>query len=687
MRRQSATKRFTACLSMALALSPLPAFGESSLDEIIVEASRMQTPIGRLPFAADVIDQTSIQQARPLLGLDESLQSVPGLLLQNRFNYAQDLRISMRGFGARSAFGIRGVRIVVDGIPETLADGQGGIDGIDLGSAERIEVLRGGASAIYGNAGGGVILIESERGGETPTLSVGLASGSDGYERVQSKFKGQAGRLNYLFNASNLSYDGYRDHNEARNRQYNLRMAYAASDRDNWLFSAHHTDQPIANDPGGITREQAELAPTSARDANVSFNAGEVLTQTRLGARYQRSMSNGGELTLRQYWLQREFDGLLPFQGGGAIDLDRRYAGSGLQYRQPFVLAGRQHQLVGGLDYDVQNDQRARFDNVLGQRGAETLRQNERVTSVGAYLQAEFDVSDSVLMTIGARRDRLRFRVLDQFAADGDASGERRFSEWSPLAGVHWQFSDNASVYVNASRSFESPTTTELANPSAMGGFNPALESQLARHGEIGLRVTVADGHRLNAAVYRIELDGELIPFELPAFPGRDFFANAGESRRNGFESVWRAQWSPAWQSSLTYTWSDFRFRRFVDDNGNVFDGNRVPGTARHVGHAAINYAHTSGWYARGEASYVNGIVLDNANTERTDSHILVELAAGTQWASGDWMFAPYVTLSNVFDEAYTANARINAFGRRFFEPGPGRSIFIGINITRDFAR
>ncbi|MEO0345415.1 MAG: TonB-dependent receptor [Pseudomonadota bacterium] len=666
------------------AAGPVPcALAQSApVDEIVVEAARSDAPLARLPFAADVVEQDWIQDGRPLLGLDESLQRVPGLLMQNRFNYAQDLRISMRGFGARAAFGIRGIRIVVDGIPETLADGQGGIDGIDLGSARRVEVLRGGASAIYGNAGGGVILIESERGSEVPELTFGLATGSDGYERAAAKLRGSAGALDYLASASVLDFEGFRDHAEAENRQLNVRLGYDAGANGDWVFSLHHTDQPTAQDPGGINRAQAEADPSSARDANVNQNAGEALEQTRFGVRHARDVGADGKLTLRAYSLTREFDGLLPFTGGGAIDLDRNYAGGGVRYTHT-IGVGKIH---AGFDYDRQDDDRARFDNLAGARGPLTLDQNEQVTALGFYLQGEFELSDDWLLTLGLRRDDVEFDVTDRFLTNGNDSGSRTFDAVSPVAGITWLASDAVTLYANTSRSFESPTTTELANPSAAGGFNPDLEPQFARHYELGARVTPAEGQQLTAALFRIDLEDELIPFELAAFPGRDFFANAGESERAGVELAWQGQFADGWQANAAYTWSDFEFTDFTNDDGDVFDGNTVPGTAEHVVFAGLEYRADAGWFAAAEATHTSAITLNNANTEEADAYTLVTLRAGTTWQRGGWRFAPYASVTNLLDEDYTANARINAFGGRFFEPGPGRSFYLGVNVTRVFS-
>ncbi|MEO0575098.1 MAG: TonB-dependent receptor [Pseudomonadota bacterium] len=660
-------------------LSPNGNAQRAEVDEIVVTATRIPIPLSRLSYAADVIEADDIQRARPLLGLDEALQGVPGLVLQNRFNFAQDLRISMRGFGARSAFGIRGIRLVVDGIPETLPDGQGGVDGIDLSSAGRIEVLRGGAASIYGNAGGGVILVETAAPQVTPRLRTRAAVGSDGYRQSQIGYSAQHGTVGVVANVADLNYTGFREHSAARNRQGNLRLTLDQGNAD-WLLSAHHTDQPEAFDPGGITAAQADAAPTSARTNNVLFDAGEDLSQTRVGLRYRWRDARFGELLVRGYGLKRGFAGKLPFESGGQIDIDRSFKGAGVQWQREWQRAARTLTLNAVLDTARQEDDRQRFNNLLGARGALSLDQKEQVSATGVAFVADVVFSDAWSANLGVRHDTVDYDVDDRFFADGDDSGEVRFSEWSPTAGVHWRATPNLSLYANASRSFETPSTTELANPSQAGGFNQSLDATLANHRELGARWSYG-GHQLSAALYRIDIEDELIPFELAAFPGRDFFTNAGSSDRRGVEVSWSSVWFERWRSQLTYTRSDFAFDRFVSD-GAVFDGNTVPGTAEHVAFASLDYEHPSRWYASAELSYVSEIELNNANTARSDSFTRVELRAGTQFSHARWRFEPFINVSNAFDTDYAANTRINAFGQRYFEPGPDRAVFVGMTIT-----
>ena len=381
--------------SLACIFATAPAIAETSrLAPITVNATRVEKDTGEIPAAVSVVGQDQIQLGTEQLGLDESMRGIPGLFFLNRYNFAQDLRASIRGFGARSSFGIRGIKIIVDGIPETLADGQGSVDGIDLGSASQISVIRGPASSLYGNASGGAILVETERGPVVPFAEVRATVGEFDFRKLQFKIGGEAGDLNYLLNLSDTSIEGYRDHSEFENTQFNGRFEYALSTRSSLLTTLHHTDQPLANDPGGITADDAEEDPTQARDANsfvllpagdcgnVLYDAGEALEQTRIGLLYKTRLAQDRDLEARVYTTSRDFSNKIPREPGGAVELDRAFTGVGLKYVVAGELAGKQNRFLAGIDYDRQDDDRSRFDNLQGTIGALTFDQNELVTAL-----------------------------------------------------------------------------------------------------------------------------------------------------------------------------------------------------------------------------------------------------------------------------------------------------------------
>ncbi len=665
----------------------LPSLGiganSAELGPIIINATRVEKPVDEIPAAVSVVGQDQIQLGAEQLGLDESLSRIPGLYFQNRYNFAQDLRASIRGFGARSSFGIRGIKIIVDGIPETLPDGQGSVDGIDLGSASRITVIRGPASSLYGNASGGAILVDSEKGTARPFVEIRPTLGDYDFEKLQFKAGGETGRLNYLLNLSDTSIDGYRDHSEYENTQLNGRFEYALAGDSSLLLSLHHTDQPLANDPGGLTAAEVEDDPSQARDRNVDLDAGEALEQTRVGLLYKTAAAPGHDIEARIYHSEREFDGRLPvppFLGSGVIELDRTFVGGGAKYIRQGHIGEKRNRLLLGFDYDNQDDDRRRFDNLLGATGPLRLDQNEQVTALGVYAQNETGLRDDLELTVGLRYDDVEFDVDDDFLADGDDSGKIGFDQASPMIGLSWLRNPGMRYYATISTAFETPTTTELANPAG-GGFNPDLESQRSINFEIGLKATRARD-RFEAALFHIDVDDELIPFELS---GREFFENAGESDRDGLELAYTRRLGETVDVSIAFTYSDFTFSRFTDDNGNVFDGNRIPGIPENLLHLGLSWFGGGGFNARWETIYNGELFADNANDVEIDAYHVSNLRLGYDRFSRDWEFAAFVGVNNLFDESYNSNIRINALGGRYYEPAPERNAFAGITLRRKF--
>ncbi len=655
------------------------------LDEIVVSATRVESSVGDVARSISIVGKERIQNGTQQLGIDEALAGVPGLYMQNRYNFAQDLRISLRGFGARSSFGIRGIRIIVDGIPETLPDGQGGIDSIDIGSAQSIEVLRGPASSLYGNAAGGVIAITSELGNSPPFVEGRVAAGDFDYQQYQFKVGGEIGSADYLFNVSRTEIDGYRDHSKFEGSIINTKLAIPLGENDKLTFALNHSDQPEAQDPGGINAAQAATDPSSARDRNIQFDGGESLSQQRFGVVYERDRASG-KLTLRNHYVWRDFANKLPFTSGGSVDLDRFFYGFGVQYSLGDFMPDNLS-LTFGADLDRQDDDRKRYDNNDGVLGPLVFDQNERVDSTGIFAQGRFEINAAWALLAGLRYDELSYDVTDRFLANGDDSGKLDFDEVSPSFAVNYRMNSGV-LFASYSSSFETPTTTELANPDGSGGFNTSLVAQTADNFELGYKRSNGNLY-YEVTVFTIDLKDELIPFELAAFPGRTFFVNAGSSKRDGIETALSWKNNSGLQIDASYTWSDFKFEDFVDDNGNDFSGNQLPGLPRQFGYLGLSYNTESGFSGTVEAIYSGDLYANNANTANVSSYTIANLRLGYDFQNGNWMIRPYIGINNLFDEAYNSNIRINAFGGRYFEPAPTRNVYAGVvvNFQKDTGR
>ena len=655
----------------------------SGLGPILITPTRVEKHSLEIPAAISTIGQDDIQLGTEQLGLDESLQGVPGVFTLNRYNFAQDLRVSIRGFGARSNFGIRGVKIIVDGIPETLPDGQGSVDGVDIGSISQINVIRGPVSSLYGNASGGAILIETESGPVTPFAEARTTFGDYNFSKLQLKAGGETNNLNYLLNVSDTAIDGYRDNSNYENTQLNARFETTLTKTSSLLTTVNYTDQPIAQDPGGITAEDAKTDPTQARQANLDFDAGEVLEQTRIGLLYKSELSAGREMEARIYRTNRDFSNKLPFQNGGIVQLDRGFTGAGVKYTVEGNIGHRENRITGGIDYDNQDDDRSRFDNLFGVTDQKTFEQNELVTSLGLFLQNETMLTDDTELTVGMRYDEVKFEVTDKFLDDGDDSGTRNFYNISPMLGISTAIYDDTRLYGTISTGFETPTSTELANPVG-GGFNESIEPQESINYEIGIK-TENPNFSFEVALFHIDVENELIPFELADQPGRPFFENAGSSSRNGLELSYSRQLAEQVGLVMSYTYSDFTFDDYSTGDGDTFDGNQTPGIPQDVFFVDLSWFGDSGFYAKWDTTYTSELFADNANQVNVSSSTVSNLRFGHNAFYDDWTLAFFAGVNNLFNENYNNNVRINAFGGRYFEPAPERNIYLGLTLRKNF--
>jgi iron complex outermembrane receptor protein len=645
---------------------------------VIVEATRMEGRGESIPAAVSVVNQAEIQEASAQLSLNESLQTVPGVFALNPYNYAQDSRIAIRGFGARSDFGIRGIRLVVDGIPATLPDGQGGVDGIDLGSAEKMAIIRGPAAAIYGPASGGVIRIETEEAPTTPFSQLRVLGGSYGLFKGQFKTGYAKGPWNILVSSAHLDYQGYRNHSRTENTAFNARVRYAFDDGGELTTVVNAIDYPVQNDPGGLTAAEVEADRQQARARNLQFDGGEQVRQQKLGFAYRRPVADSQTLKVHGFLVQRDFANKLPFPEGGQVSFERLFGGLGARY----VLGGETLRWTLGAEVARQDDARKEHDNLNGDRGPLASEQDEVVTNLGSFVAAEWAVVDPLSLSAALRYDEVRFDVDDAFLSDGDDSGERNFRETSPMLGLLWTPRPELSFYANWTTSFETPTTTELDNPDG-GGFNPGLDSQTAESLELGVRGRLPDAPwrpELELAVFAIDVEDALVPYEVEDFSEREFFRNAGSTRKEGLEALLRLEPSERLTARLSYTYSDFQYETFESPDGD-FGGNRLPGVPEHFANLRLDYRHPNGFSLTWNTRYVGALQADDANSTEVDAYSFSDLRLAWERRFGDWTVGAFAGVNNLFDEEYAANIRINAFGGRYYEPAPGRNGYAGLRL------
>jgi iron complex outermembrane receptor protein len=509
--------------------------------------------------------------------------------------------------------------------------------------------------------------------------------GEFGFNQYQLKAGGDTGRLNYLLNVSRMEFDGYRAFSETKNTLVNARFSYAIDDESELGVIVNTTNQPFANDPGGISLAQAQADPTSAWPNNVNFRAGESLDQQRLGLTYSKSFGERHEIQLRNHYVWRDFANLLPFAGGGATEFERFYVGGGANYSYHGEAWGRPNNLIVGIDIDHQDDGRQRYDNNMGTLGSLLADQDELVTNVGLFVQDEMALTDELTLTVGLRYDEIEYEVKDKFLSDGNDSASRSLDEVSPMIGVVYSPFEAASFYATITTAFEAPTTVELANPDATGGFNPNIQPQLATNYEVGVKGTIARRNRFEVSLFSIDVKDELILFDLG---GREFYQNAGQSSRRGAEFSFASKPVDSLTLTLAYTYSKFEFDVFVDNNGNNFAGKTLPGIPENLFRGEVAYTHPSGFYAAMDVLSVGDFFADNGNTAVNDSYRVANLRVGVADARfGDWSISPFVGLNNLTDESYASEVRINAFGGRYFEPAPERHFYGGVAIRYNFGQ
>jgi len=514
-----------------------------NIDAIEVLAPRIKQDLYRSPLAISRIKVNAIQKTKQQLSFQEYITNVPGLFSLNANNYAQDLRISIRGFGARAAFGIRGVKIIVDGIPETTPDGQGQLDNLNLGIIDNIEVIKGPASSLYGNASGGIININTLSSFNSNFIEAGLVFGSFNMQQYQLKTGINHRNTSYIFQGNYTKSDGYRVQSGVRSTNLNARVLHRFSKYSKLRFQLNYTDSPIADDPGGINLAAVEADRLQARDRNVLFKTGEAISQFKVGTNFSHLFKNGNEFESYTFYSNRDFNGKLPFEFGGLIELNRNYFGQGSSFNwKQKIKTNQGENIIGGnqlkIGYDIarQGDDRQRFRNLEGVKGDQTLDQLESFSNVAFYILDNLSL-DRLVISAGLRYDWNQLEAEDNLLSNGDGSGSINLSAFNPSIGLNYKIRNSLHVYTSFRTSFETPSLSELSdNPLDESGFNTSLKPQEANNIEIGLKGKFQDRFQFDLTWFYIKTKNELVPFELEAFPDREFFRNAGETSRNGLE-------------------------------------------------------------------------------------------------------------------------------------------------------
>lgn len=696
----SVRQRLYPALLLPLTFSPVLQAASASNEQTMIVTATPQT-VSELdtPAAVSVIEGEDMRLATPRVNLSETLTSVPGLQVQNRQNYAQDLQISIRGFGSRSAFGVRGIRLYVDGIPATMPDGQGQISNIDINSIQDVEVLRGPFSALYGNASGGVINVTTETGIEASSYYGSYGSWRYGLKATGAMGDGtQPGDVDYTVSTTRFTTHGYRDHSGARKNLANAKLGVRLDDVSKLSLIFNSVDIK-ADDPGGLTESEWKADPQQAPRAE-QYNTRKTIKQTQAGLRYERQLSAQDDISVMAYAGERETTQyqsiplvaqLKPAQAGGVITLQRHYQGIDSRWTHRGEL-GVPVTFTGGLNYENMSENRRGYNNFrlnngppeFGHKG--DLRRDERnlMWNVDPYLQTQWQLTQKLSLDAGVRYSSVWFDSNDHYIApgNGDDSGDASYHHWLPAGSLKYALTDAWNLYLAAGRGFETPTINELSyRADGQSGFNFDLKPSTNDTVEVGSKTRIGNG-LLTAALFQTDTDDEIVVAS--SMGGRTTYKNAGKTRRQGAELALDQRFAGDWRVKASWTWLDATYRSNVCQGQNC-DGNRMPGIARNMGFASLGFIPDEGWYAGTDVRYMGDIMANDENTAKAPSYTVVGLNTGYKFNYSQLTVDIFGRVDNLFDKEYIGSVIVNESNGRYYEPAPGRNYGVGINLAWQF--
>ena len=700
-------RRGRCALCAALALAAATAEGDvTRLPPIVITAPAPSE--FDAPLTESALDADRIHTGQALVNLSETLVGVPGVIANNRQNYAQDLQISIRGFGARSTFGLRGIRLYVDSIPATMPDGQGQVSHFDLSSARQIEVIRGGYSALYGNAAGGVINITTEDGPARTTLTPEAMYGSYAATRLGLKVGGRAGAADYVMSGSRVETDGFREHSAAERTLTHAKLRYALDGHATLSVLANYLDAR-AEDPLGLDARQLAQDRTQAGTNAIAYDSrkrytnstGGLIYETAAGARDTvRVMTYVGDRQVQQFLAIPAAAQQSSTSAGGVIDLDRQFEGIDARWTRSQSWLRQPVSLTAGISYDSLREHRTGYNNFDGDRlgviGA--LRRDERnhVFNFDQYLQADGRPADKWTLTLGLRNSRIVFHSKDAFLANGNDSGSIKYEAVNASAGLLYQIRPTLNLYANLGRGLETPTFNELAYRLDGTGLNLALRPTQATQAEVGAKMRLGHGGRLDAVFFMSSSRDELAVLQNAG--GRAVYQNVGATRRRGAELSFNTELSAGFATALAYTYLDAFFADayttcaaapcvLPDTNtAIVAAGNALPGTPRHHLYAELSWRDTRARLSTAlEMRSVGRVYANDLNTEYAAGYTAVNWRVQLKQVRGRVTLQEFARIDNLLDHRYIASLIVNETNGRYYEPAAGRNFLIGASLAYAF--
>src|SRR6201991_780852 len=674
------------------------------LAPVVVTATRTAKSLYAIPAAIDVV--ATPPDGSLDVNLSERVQAIPGIVARDRQNYAQDAQVSIRGFGARSTFGIRGIRLYTDGIPATMPDGQGQVSHFNIDSADRVEVLRGPFSALYGNASGGVVQLFTADGTEPAELRFGIAGGSNGNFRSSINARGVEGPVDYNVDLSHFRTSGYRDHSAARRESGNAKLGWKIDDDRKLTLVLNTVDVPGAQDPLGLTRAQYQANPRQVASVADTYDTRKSANQQQAGLIYDQRIDDANSLRVMSYYGQRDITQYLsipkatqvsqPGNSGGVVDLTSQYGGGDARCTWHDTLAGRPFEIATGIAYDNQHQHRMGYNNfdgdTLGVRGDLRRDEIDRVFDFDQYAQATWRVAEDWTLMGGVRHSDVHFSSTDRYITAGnpDDSGTQSYSATTPVFGVLWRAASWAHVYANWGRGFETPTFSEIGYRADNGpGLAFNLQPSRSHNEEVGIKLQPSDRPQAGIALFRADSDNELAV--ATNIGGRTTFQNIARSRRQGIEASFNTELARNLRFIASYTHLQASFRTpfltcvstgCAAPDTPVPAGTRIPGAPRSTGYAALKYGGDRGWQGGFDVQTTGATSVNDLGTESAPGYALFGLSGGYVFDQGPWRVNTFARVDNLADRHVIGSVIVNDGNGRYYEPAPGRSFLVGVDLT-----
>ncbi|MFL1410346.1 TonB-dependent receptor family protein [Acinetobacter baumannii] len=675
----------------------------AKLPTLHVEATRtdtgyLQTPASVFRIEAPQVDSSS------QVNLTEVVKGIPSLQIRNRENYAQDLQLSMRGFGARSTFGVRGIRLYVDGIPATMPDGQGQTSNIDLSSLDHVEVLTGPFSSLYGNSSGGTILTSTKEGQGKDSIELSYSGGSHDKSRAGLVLQGGAKGANepsYIISSSYFDTDGYREHSGAEKVLNNAKLSWNLDDgsKINWVtnYVKIHAD-----DPQGLTHDQWNANPKQQVPFLKQFNVRKDIEQTQTGVTWSKPINDKNELYAMAYLGNRQVTQYQSIpkstqdasinHAGGVIDFERNYYGADFRWTGKELLPNTT--LSVGVALDAMDEDRKGFENFnlvngqpsYGVKG--NLRRDEDNTlwNIDPYLQASWQFLPTWRLDTGVRYSNVHYKSEDNYLSNGDDSSKTDYDKVLPSVALSWQILPELMAYLSYAKGFETPTFTEMAyRPDGQSGFNFDLTASTSDTYETGLKSQNQLGD-FTLAVFQTKTKDDIV--SAGNSNGRSTFRNADKTLREGVEFAWNKKLWRDLIATASYSYLDATFDADIPALGNIAQissGNAIPGIAKNQAYTSLAWQPSHGLYGGVDVQYMDKVYVNDTNSDAAPSYSVTSANVGYAWVMGDWKVNSFARVDNLFDKKYAGSVIVNDGNSRYFEPADGRNWSAGLRVIKQF--